>query len=79
MWQRLLSVCIFLAVAVAEWWEVHQLDVNGACLHGELHEGAYRLHVSSSWLLVFFFFFSFEGLSVMKSCGLCQSPGEVVC
>jgi len=35
------SVRYFLIVAVARGWELHELDVKNAFLHGDLHEEIY--------------------------------------
>ena len=32
------SICLVLSLAASFKWEVHQMDVNFAFLHGELHE-----------------------------------------
>eukprot|EP00253_Pinus_taeda_P028107 PITA_28107 len=35
------SIRLTLAIAAAEWWEVHQMDVKNAFLHGDLSEEIY--------------------------------------
>ena len=35
------SICLVLSLAALDNWEVHQMDVKSAFLHGDLHEEIY--------------------------------------
>jgi len=38
---KMVSVHFFLSIAIARGWELHQMDVNKAFLHGDLDEEVY--------------------------------------
>lgn len=38
---KMTTVCIILAIAASQSWNLHQLDVNNAFPHGDLHEEIY--------------------------------------
>eukprot|EP00253_Pinus_taeda_P028400 PITA_28400 len=38
------SICLVLSLATSYKWEVHQMDVKSAFLHGDLHEEIYMEH-----------------------------------
>jgi len=69
---KMTSVPIFLLVAVAKKWELHQMDVNNVFLHGDLEEDVY-MHLPPN----------FTYSSPMKVCklrkslyGLRQAPSQ---
>jgi len=47
---KMSSVRTFLSIAVVRGWELHQMDVNNAFLHGDLEEDVYMSHlVTQTW------------------------------
>ena len=38
---KMLIVCCLLAISIARYWSLHQLDVHNVFLHGDLHEEMY--------------------------------------
>jgi len=38
---KLMTILVFFDVAVIQGWELHQMDVNNAFLHSDLHEEVY--------------------------------------
>ena len=38
LFAKMASAKLFLSIAVAKGWELHQMDVNNAFLHGDLEE-----------------------------------------
>jgi len=59
---KMTSVRIVLSVAVAKGWELHQMDVNNAFLHGDLDEKVYMMMPPGFW-----------ASNPNKVCWLCKS------
>lgn len=49
---KMVSIRVFLAVAVAKNWELHQMDINNAFLHCDLHEKFICVHLQGSLALI---------------------------
>lgn len=67
---KMVSICVFLAVAIIHSWKLHQIDVHNVFLQGDLDEEVYKILPPG-------FFGSSHG-KVCQLCkslyGLCQAP-----